>query len=343
MVQSVLSTGELNPVRTVQVGSQISGNIKELLADFNSEVRQGDVVALLDPAIYQANVSLAEAEMERAEAAFQLSRVQFERIQTLHDRDIISDSERDEARARMQQAQASLRIARHQLEKAELELEHCTVRSPVNGIVISRNVDVGQTVAASLAAPVLFEIAEDLTQMEINTFVSEADIGRVREGQAVIFRVDAYRDSPFKGKVWQVRNAPMVIDNVVSYDAVVRVENPDLLLMPGMTAEVDFITAEREQVLRVRNTALRARLPDAVRPSEPELPEGSDWRRVYRLRMGGNVEAIPVRVGISDGMFTEIIEGLSEGDVLVSGMSLQRTQSNERSGPSLLQGRQQQF
>ncbi len=342
VVQSVLATGELNPVRTVQVGSQISGNIRELLADFNSVVQRGDVIARIDPAIYEANVSLAEAELERAEAAYDLAHVQWERVRSLHERLMISDSELDEARAQMRQAEANQRMTGHELEKAQLELDRCTITSPVDGIVISRNVDVGQTVAASLSAPVLFEIAEDLGQMEINTFVSEADIGRIEEGQRVEFRVDAYRDQPFAGKVWQVRHAPSVMDNVVTYDAVVRVDNPQLQLKPGMTAEVDFITSEEEDVLRVRNTALRARLPDAVRPATPDEAAGPGERTAYRLGSDGTLEAVQVRPGISDGMHTEILSGLREGDELVTGIQL-HTGQDRTSGPTLLQGRQEQF
>lgn len=342
VVQTVLATGQLNPVRTVQVGSQVSGNILELLVDFNSPVKKGQVVARLDPAIYQANVALASAEVESAAAGLALAQVQWERLNSLHDRAMVSDSQRDEARARLRQAEAAHEISRHLLEKTQLELERCTISSPVDGLVIARNVDVGQTVAASLSAPVLFEIAEDLTQMEINTYVSEADIGRVAEGQRVLFRVDAYRDDPFEGVVWQVRNAPLVMDNVVSYDAVVRVSNADLRLKPGMTAVVDFITAERTDIRRVRNSALRARLPEALRPSPVALPDEAGWRQVIRMRPDGMLEAVAVRLGVTDGMHTEILDGLAEGDVLVTGLTLPASNAT-RSGPSLLQGSQATF
>lgn len=341
VVRSVLATGRLNPVRTVQVGSQISGNIIELLADFNSQVRRGEVVARLDPAIYQADVSLAEAELERAEAANEVARANWERLRALREREMASVADFDEARARMRQAQANARIAQHELEKARLELERCTIVSPVDGMVISRNVDVGQTVAASLSAPVLFLIAEDLTQMEISTFISEADIGEVRQGQRVEFRVDAYRDETFRGEVWQVRNSPTTIDNVVTYDAVVRVENEDLRLKPGMTAEVHLITEERRDVLRLRNSALRARLPERFRPASPAA--GDDGRRrAYLLEDGETLRSVRVAVGISDGAYSEILDGLEEGDELVTGMRLQAADA-DRSGPALLQGRQEQF
>ncbi len=344
VVQTILTTGELNPVRTVQVGSQISGIIQELLADFNSPVREGQVIARLEPAMYEADVALARAELERTQAAYDLARLHKDRVIQLHARELVSDSERDEARVRLRQAAADLQIRTHSLEKAQLQLDRCTIVSPVDGVVISRNVDVGQTVAASLSAPVLFEIAEDLTRMQIHSNVSEADVGRVEEGQRVEFRVDAHRETTFEGFVRQVRNAPQIVDSVVTYDAIVYVDNPELKLKPGMTAEVQFITAERDDVLRVRNAALRARLPEDLIPAAPVADhrlDGDDVRTVYRLR-GGSLEAVHVRTGISDGVHSEVIEGLEAGDVLVTGLALRR-EDDSGSGPSLLRGRQAQY
>ena len=344
MVQTILTTGELNPIRTVQVGSQISGNILELLADFNSPVKEGQVIARLDPSTYEADVGLARAELERTQAGLDHTRLQWERVMQLHEQKLVPDMERDQIEVHMRQAAADVEIRRYILQKAQLQLDRCTIVSPVNGIIISRNVDVGQTVAASLSAPVLFTIAEDLTLMKINSDVSEADIGRVREDQRVEYQVDAYRGQIFHGSVLQVRNAPQMISNVVTYDAVVQVDNPDLLLKPGMTAEVRFVIDERENVLRLRNAALRTRLPAELLPTDSIAAgstRGDDERTVYRLR-DGQLDAVAVRTGISDGVYTEILQGLEEGDVVVTGLRL-RPEGDRQTGPSLLSGRQAQF
>jgi HlyD family secretion protein len=237
-----------------------------------------------------------------------------------------------------------VRIREEHVEQARLELERCTIISPTDGIVISRNVDVGQTVAASLSAPVLFEIAEDLTRMMINARVPEADIGTVREGQRVEFKVDAYRDQVRQGSVMQIRKAPIIVDNVVAYDTVIYVDNQDLTLNPGMTAEITIITDERTDVLRVRNLALRARLPDWLAPPTPsDLPEGA--RIVYRLRDPNDprsLEPVPVRTGLADLVYTEIHDGVSAGDTLVTGVAPRRQGGRERS-TSVLTGSQAQF
>ncbi|MCC5835289.1 MAG: efflux RND transporter periplasmic adaptor subunit [Opitutales bacterium] len=345
VVAFVRATGQLNPVRKVQVGSQISGNIAELHVDFNDPVEKGQLVALLDTATYDAALRLAEAELERAESVLELHRITESRTRELLDRGHTTESEMDRAAAETRQAEASVRIQRSRVDTARLDLERCRIISPTDGVVISRNVDVGQTVAASLSAPVLFEIADDLSRMKINTHVSEADIGVVVEGQRVEFRVDAYRNEVFEGSVHQVRNAPILVDNVVSYDTVVYFANPGERLKPGMTAEVNVITDELRDVIRLRNTALRARLPDGLLPERPEQPEADgDWRLVYLFRGHGQVpEPRWVRAGISDGIYTEILEGLEEGETLVVGLSLQATGADGGDRGSLFTGRQAQY
>ncbi len=343
VTRQVVASGTLNPLRSVEVGSQISGVVVELSADFNTKVRRGDVVARLDTLSYEANVRLATAELESARAAAELAKVNARRIRSLRDENLVSPSELEQAEVNLRQAQAAVRIRNEHLERARLELERCTIVSPTDGIVILRNVDVGQTVAASLSAPVLFEIAEDLTRMMINARISEADIGTIREGQRVEFKVDAYRDQTRIGEVVQIRKAPIIDNNVVTYDTVIHVDNSDLALNPGMTAEVAIITDERTGVLRVRNNALRALLPQGILPASPEAPPGT--RTVYRLNNPSDpssLEAVSIRTGLADLVYTEIIEGLSTGDVLATGLAPRRADEADSKG-GFFSGNQARF
>jgi HlyD family secretion protein len=337
--QRVVAHGAVQPVEMVTVGSQVSGIVDEILVDFNSPVRRGQVVARLEASTFRAAVSSAAAELEAAEAGLELARIQWDRIQRLREQNLVPPSEADQARSNMRQAEALLSVRRHAVDRARQELDRTVIRSPTDGVVISRDVEVGQTVAASLSAPVLFQIATDLGRMHIHANVSEADIGQVREGQKVRFRVDAHRDREFAGQVIQVRNAPLVQDNVVHYETIIVVENPDGLLKPGMTAEVEVITAEVAGAVRTRNTALRARLPDQLLPPDPERFEGSNGR-VYLLR-GGRIEAAAVRTGLSDGVNTELMAGVEPGDTLVVGLSVQA--GGERERRSLFGGNQAQY
>ena len=337
--QRVVAHGSLQPVQKVTVGSQVSGIINELYVDFNSMVTRGEVIAQIDPSTFEAEVSSAQAELESAEAGLELARMQWQRVQELRERQFLSPQEADQASATLRQAEAQVRVRRHALERAQRELDRTTISSPTDGMVISRAVDVGQTVAASLSAPILFEIAADLTQMQIHANVSEADIGTVTEGQRVEFNVDAYRDRTFHGEVVQVRNAPIVEDNVVHYETIISVNNDERLLKPGMTAEVAIITALRHDVVRARNTALRARLPDSIRPEDPPSEEGLDGR-VY-LFDGERLVAKRVKTGLSDGVYTEIVEGLEPGDELAVGLSLRTGGEEDRR--SLFSGSQAQY
>ena len=264
LTQTVTASGQLNPVLNVQVGSQISGIIQKLLVDFNSPVKAGQVIAQLDPGTYQANLSSADGELANAKASLELAQVNARRAEQLFKNTLISQSEYDQSIATLHQAEAQVRIRTASVQRAKVDLDRCTIYSPVDGIVISRNVDVGQTVAASLSAPVLFQIANDLTKMQIDANVAEADIGGVEVGQDVDFSVDAFPLRTFTGKVTQVRNAPITVQSVVTYDTVIEVSNPDLKLKPGMTANVSIITARRENALKVPNAALRFRPPDVV-------------------------------------------------------------------------------
>ena len=263
VIQAVTASGTLNPVTNITVGSQISGIIQTLGADWNSPVKAGQVIAQLDPATYKSAVLSAEGDLASAKANLELQQAEAERSAELFTNKLISASDYDTAIANLHQAAAQVQIKQAALSNAAVNLQRCTIYSPVDGIVISRDVDVGQTVAASLSAPTLFVIANDLTKMQIDANVSEADIGTVAEGQDVEFTVDAFPDGKFTGKVVQIRNSPTTVQNVVTYDTVVGVSNPDLKLRPGMTANASIINAQRGGVLKIPNAAFR------FRPTEP--------------------------------------------------------------------------
>src|SRR3954449_13493411 len=264
ITQAVTATGTLNPVVNVQVGSQVSGNISKLFADFNSQVKAGQVVAQIDPALFKATVTQAEGDVASSQAALELARLNAKRTQDLFTRKTSSQADLDQAMASLHQAEATVKIKQGALDKAKTDLERCTIVSPIDGTVISRSVDVGQTVAASLQAPVIFVIANDLTNMQIDANVAEADIGAVAVDQTVDFTVDAFPMQTFNGKVKQVRNAPITVQNVVSYDTVISVSNPEQKLKPGMTANVSIVAAHRDDVIKAPNAALRFRMPGAT-------------------------------------------------------------------------------
>ena len=338
ITQAVTATGTLNPVVNVQVGSQVSGNISKLFADFNSQVKAGQVVAQIDPALFQATVTQAEGDLANAQAALELAKVNATRTQELFARKTSSQADLDQAMANLHQAEANVKIKQGALDKAKADLEHCTITSPIDGIVISRSVDVGQTVAASLQAPIIFQIANDLTKMQIDSNVAEADVGVLEVGQDVDFTVDAFPMRTFHGKVVQVRNAPITVQNVVTYDTVIGVSNPDLKLKPGMTANVSIIVAHKDNVLQIKNAALRYRPAEAA-PAEmssskaasggpaSRTPGGAQRgagrerrqseRTVYVLS-GGRPNPVQIKTGISNGVVTEVIEGLKEGDRVVT-------------------------
>src|SRR5438046_1291905 len=331
ITQAVTATGTLNPVVNVQVGSQVSGNIAKLFVDFNSQVKAGQVVAQIDPVLFQATVTQAEGDLANAQAALELAKVNATRIQELFAKKNSAQADVDQAMANLHQAEANVKIKQGALDKAKADLDHCRITSPVDGEVISRNVDVWQTVAAIWQAPVIFTIANDLTKMQIDANVAEADVGVVEVNQDVDFTVDAFPTSTFHGKVVQVRNAPITVQNVVTYDTVIGVSNPDLKLKPGMTANVSVKIAHRDDALQIKNAALRYRpadaTPAATRPPTPAVPgsprpggarerRGSE-RTVYVL-LGSRPRPTQIKTGISDGVVTEVLEGLKEGDGVVT-------------------------
>jgi HlyD family secretion protein len=356
ITQAVTATGTLNPVVNVQVGSQVSGNIAKLFADFNSQVKAGQVVAQIDPALFQATVTQAEGDLANAQAALELAKVNATRTQALFTQRNSSQQDLDTATANLHQAEANVKIKQGSLDKAKADLEHCTITSPIDGVVISRNVDVGQTVAASLQAPIIFAIANDLTKMQIDSNVAEADVGVVAVDQTVDFTVDAFPTQTFHGKVVQVRNAPITVQNVVTYDTVIAVENKDLKLKPGMTANVSIIVTHKDDVVQVKNAALRYRPSDATppptrspgsgpadRPSSGRSAGAPRERRaertVYLARGSSRPQPVQIKTGISDGVSTEVAEGLKEGDQVVTaelgaaGSATSSSATNPFSGP----------
>ena len=326
ITQAVTATGTLNPVVNVQVGSQISGNIDKLLVDFNSPVKAGQVVAEIDTAVFKAAVAQAQGDVDNAKAALELAEVTEKRTQDLVTKQNSSQSELDQATATLHQAQANVKIKQGAFQKAQVDLDHCTITSPIDGIVISRNVDVGQTVAASLSAPIIFTIANDLAKMQIDANVAEADIGTVDVGQKVDFTVDAFPRRTFHGDVVKVRNAPTTVQNVVTYDTVIGVNNADLKLKPGMTANVSIVGAQRENVLKISNAALRFRPPDetpaptGAHDHRGKPNEHTTERTVYVMQ-STKPGAVQIKTGISDGIFTEVLDGLKEGDRVVTAMT----------------------
>jgi HlyD family secretion protein len=359
ITQVVTATGSLQAVVTVQVGSQVSGTIAKLYADFNSKVKAGQVVAELDQDKFKAAVDEAKANVLSAQATAGKAKVgvedtlrTLERNRELRKRDLVAQSDLDAAQTAYDSAVAQLNVNQAQVEQAKagldqaaVDLNHTIIRSPVDGIVVSRNVDVGQTVAASLQAPVLFLIANDLAKMQVDTNVSEGDVGNVWVDQEANFTVDAYPTRRFKGKVLQVRNAPIMVQNVVSYDAVVAVDNKELLLKPGMTANVEFLVSQRNEVLKVPNAALRFKPPWEKKDAEEVARQagradggrgsrggarkasgsggGGEGRsaKVYVLKDMQPAQA-QARLGVSDGSYTEVLGGeITEGQEVILAMS----------------------
>ena len=383
---SITATGTLNPVVNVQVSSQVSGNIKALYADFNTRVKKGQLVALIDPQIFQAQVDQAtgavgaaraavvtgQAQVEKSKAELAgataskdnlqsvlakdqanalNAKLQFERSDLLFKQGIVAEQDHDTAKANydayeaqltadqsqiaaaeenIRSAQSQVNVALRQLEAAQAEqrqseaalaqatinLEHTRILAPVSGTVIARHFDVGQTVAASFQAPDIFDIAQDLTKMQVDTNVDESDVGTIQTGQPAMFTVDAYPDKTFRGVVADVRKAPITQQNVVTYDVVISVSNPDIKLFPGMTANVSILTAHQDDVLRVSNAALRFH-PSAELLKQSGITLSKGGQQIYLLN-GEKLMAIPIKAGLSDGRSTAVTgPGLKPGDAIV--------------------------
>jgi len=354
----VITTGTLNPVMQVDVGSQVSGIIKEIYVDFNSLVTKDQVLAILDQSVFLTKLNQNKANFQSAEASLEKAQITLENLEKKHDRyaelfkkDLVSYEEMEtietqffNAKADLKSTEAKLSQAQSQLEASQVDLTYTIIKSPVDGVVIDRKVNVGQTVAASMQTPVLFRIAQDLSQMQVECSIDEADIGIVREGQDVRFSVDAYPDENFIGTVSQVRYSPVITQNVVTYTTLVAVENPNLKLLPGMTATVSIIVAQADDVLLIPNAALRyspqfdekdlAQIKEDRRkegsesdmsPSKKRNIEGpsqnrEESQRIWILDEKNNLKPIPVKTGVTDNSYSELIEGhLEEGQSIITG------------------------
>ena len=345
--QTVTATGTINPVALINVGSQVSGTVAELNADFNDRVKKGQVLLKLEPTIFNAQVRQAEANIASARASLRLAQATFERNEQLVAQNFLSGLALDQSKREMQVAQANLTLAQAQHDRARADLNNSVIRSPIDGVVIKRTIDLGQTVAASFNTPNLFQIAQDLTKMQIDTSVSEADVGQLKDGLPARFVVDAYPDREFAATMRQFRLAPNVVQNVVTYNVVLDVDNVDELLKPGMTAQVRLVVANRPDVLRIPTTALRFRLseeeqeaerkrnkdakPGAVAAPPPPAPvkdddiafrNASDTTRmfkIYKLDAMNHPQPVDIRAGLSNFRYTEVVSGdIKPGDRVVT-------------------------
>ena len=333
ITQSVAANGTLNPVVLVSVGSQVSGIVSKLRADFNDHVKAGQVLLELDPTLNRAQLQQSEANVESAKASFDLAKANEARTRGLFEQQYVTRQDLDTSVQALKAAQAQLDVAQAQVVRDRRNLDNTVIRSPVSGVVVSRLVDVGQTVAASLQTPTLFTIARDLSKMQIDTSYAEADVGNIRVGQHATFRVDAFPNRTFRGEVRQVRLNPTTQQNVVTYDVVVSVNNQDQVLLPGMTAYVNIVVAQRGDVLMVPNAALRFRPSDSGSGSRQDKARmgGSGGEKrgkdkgdsipmgtVYMLE-NGKPKAIRISVGITDNRMTEVLGGdIKEGDAVIT-------------------------
>lgn len=336
ITQAVTASGQLSATVTVEVGSQVSGIIQKLLADFNTPVKAGQIVAQLDPATFAATKHQAEGELANAKASLELAILNEKRQRNLVAGSAGPQADLDKAIADLNQAKAVIMMRQAQLDRATVDLDRCTITAPVDGVVISREVNEGQTVAATMQAPKLFTIANDLSKMQIEANVSEADIGGVKEGQHAEFTVDAFAGRIFEGVVKMVRFAPVTVENVVTYVTVIEVSNPKLELRPGMTANVSIVLEKREDALAVANAALRYKPPvtatdspggmgggarpdggERIRPHAPRTDAPATKKKVHILE-GGVPKAIEVETGLTDGVVTEILSGLKEGAEVIT-------------------------
>jgi HlyD family secretion protein len=320
LVQDVTASGTLSALVSVDVGSQVSGKIVALYVDFNSPVRKGQLVAQVDPTLYEAVLLQARGELASAKASVVLKRQNLERKRALVPERAASQFDLDVATAELAQAEALVTIRAAAVQSAAANVEFCRITAPVDGVVISRKVDIGQTVIAAMNSPVLLTIAQDLRKMRIITAVSEADVGQVQEKQSVRFTVDAFPDESFAGVVQQIRKSPTTTQNVVTYECVIAVDNPSQKLFPGMTADVAIRVAERTDVLAVPNTALRFSPPEGATFAEaPPAKADPTTRFVYTTSNdGASLRAVAVQVGITDGVATEIRGGLPMGATVVT-------------------------
>lgn len=322
--QVVTATGEIRPVNTVSVGSQVSGTIDALYVDYNSKVKKGDLLLTIEPSVLQASVDEARASLDSAISQRNYAKSEYERNKTLFESDFIARAELEQSQTQYEQAEQAVKRAQSQYDRAETNLGYATITSPVDGTVISRKVDKGQTVAASFQTPDLFEIAEDLSKMQIETSVSEADIGVIKEGQKVTFTVDAYPTQTFEGIVRQIRLSPTTTSNVVVYTVVIDVDNSDLRLMPGMTAFVTIIVSEKNDIWKVQNAALLLRSFEGIIENVGDATPKTH----LVIKRGEEISLVPYEKGLVTATETEIIsDGIAAGDRIVVGKTGQMSKN----------------
>lgn len=349
ITQTVTASGTINPVALVNVGSQVSGTVVELNADFNDHVKAGQVLLKLDPTIFNAQIRQSEASLASAQASLRLALANFERNERLVKQNYISSLQLDQSRRELDVARANIKLSEAQLERSRADLNNSVIRAPIDGVIIKRTIDLGQTVAASFSTPNLFQIAKDLTKMQIDTNVSEADVGALKKGQAARFVVDAYPDREFDATMRQFRLAATVVQNVVTYNVVLDVENKEELLKPGMTAQVRLVVGNRQNVMRIPTAALRFRLSDeeqekelkkqqkakgsasasataALPPPAPEddlafrtKEESTRSFKVFKVDDKNQLKPVDIKIGLSNFRFTEVLAGdLKKGERVVT-------------------------
>ncbi|MFH1159491.1 MAG: efflux RND transporter periplasmic adaptor subunit [bacterium] len=369
---TVTATGTLSAVTTVQVGTQVSGTIDKILVDFNDHVRQGEVIAILDTSYLAASLQDAYANFHRNEVQMRQTKRDYDRAKLLFEQKVVAEADYDLALTTYETALTNLRSSEAALNRAKINLKYATITAPIAGIVVSRAVDVGQTVASSFNTPTLFTIANDLTKMQVQASVDEADIGKILVGQAVTFTVDAYTGQTFEGKVSQIRLLPTVVQNVVNYTVIIDVPNPEMKLLPGMTANITIVVEEVTNVLKVPSVALRfnppqeyinsisEEMPDSIRQrwerfqqgsqevrrtgsqedrrtgsQEVRRPGGSGRPAIGTLWVKEGEKIVPrrVRVGLSDGSFTQVMGRVEEGEEVVTGMNSEQATTNQQTNP----------
>lgn len=313
---SVTATGSIEPVTEVTVGTQVSGIINKIYVDYNSEVKKGQVIAELDKTNLMSELTTAKANLTSAQNTLNYEKANYNRYKTLYDKGLVSADDFESARLSYQKAQESVTTAKESVQKAQTNLGYATITSPIDGVVLAKSVEEGQTVAASYSTPELFTIAKNLTDMQVIADVDEADIGDVKEGERVTFTVDAYPDDTFEGRVTQVRQEATTTNNVVTYEVVISAANPDLKLKPGLTASVTIYTAEKRGVTSVPSKALRFS-PTQETVGKLKIVDCNGKNKVWTLD-GKSIKAHAVQTGMTDGINTEILSGISKGTTIVT-------------------------
>ena len=326
---SVTATGTIEPVTSVTVGTQVSGIVSKLYVDYNSIVKAGDVIAELDRTNLMSELSSAKASLNSAQSELDYQKANHERYKTLHEKGLISANEYEQVRLSFIKAQQTLTNHKENVKKAQTNLGYATITSPIDGVVLSKAVEEGQTVASSFNTPTLFTIAKDLTDMRVIANVDEADIGEVKEGQRVTFTVDAFPEDTFQGFVSQVRQEAAAESNVVTYEVVISAPNEDLKLKPGLTANVNIFTLEMKDILTIPNKALRF-TPNEAMLSEGETIQNAEGKTKVWVKEGTVLKAMPVKTGMTNGTLTQVLEGLAPGTEIITEIQVVMPEGEEK-------------